>query len=522
MKTHVYYLSGNYDSPYDDNQIGYGRNLGDCSVIELQDSSSSIIGIVDFGRQLNSLSNFIKEKNIKHIDFCIISHYHGDHIGGEMSFLLNYIKVNEKLFKDCVFYLPHGEIEWNKFTNNLYSQKYQKDSEKISNFLKDKIVYPIEDQKVDLTSNAYLTFYNLDQAKFNEYYNVDYAGDVLPTSSIEPHTSYNNFSLVTVLTSNGYNYLFSGDIEKKAQELIADQLPKIDVYKVEHHGLNFATSKRYLEKLSPQATIIQAYQRAYGNVPIRISSFGVTSVYNKGSTVYETIKSGRVHVWNDEDGLHHECATGQTLELNETNQTLYYNNLIPENSDLDLFLKPGNYYAPSAQYAKTIKNIPIENSFNLTVIKGSGSSENGIVQKFEPVFTETPRKYKRMYQGAAKGWTPWRLENSFISYINTDIQSFKDRSTDIKGGYQQVGNLVYVNISFTNLISVPVNDYFTFITGLPPAKDTEFLTGIRLKDKKRYSIAAWVTPNGSICIQDGWAKIDVGQNIQISGTYLAK
>ena len=522
MQTHAHFLSGNYDSPYDDFQPGYGRNLGDCTVVTIEDTDRIITGIIDFGQQLNSLSNFIKEKNIEHIDFCIISHYHSDHIGGEASFLLNYFKTNEKLFKNCRFYLPHHLLKWNKFTQDSYSKTYKKESEKIINFLGDKAIFPTEGEVINLTSNTSLTFYNLSEDKFEQYYDIKCAGDVLPTANTNPRTSYNNFSMVTVLTSNGYNYFFSGDIERKAQDLIVDSLPAIDVYKVEHHGLNFATSRRYLEKLNPQITVIPIFKRTYGNTPLRISSFGVTQVYNKGSIVYETVKSGRVHVWNDENGLHSECATGQTLELNETNQTLYYNNLIPEGSDLNDYIKPGNYYVPNTEYAKTIINAPLENSFMLTIIKGSGSSENGIIQKFEPTFTDAPKTYKRVYQGSIKGWSHWRLDNDFVPQITTNVQPFKNRSKNITGGYQQIGNLVYVNVTFTNLIDVPANDYFAVVTGLPPAASTEFLTAIRLKDRKRYSIAAWVSAGGSICIQDGWASIEPEQIIQVSGMYLAR
>lgn len=522
MVVHVYYLSGNYDLPYDEGQIGYGRDLGDCAVILVGEK----VGVVDFGAQTFSLQNFLQEKNIKKIDFCVISHYHSDHIGGKSNgSLSNFIEKNPKIFDECIFYLPHHLIDWNKYVDNKKKEfsTYFKNVETNIKKIAKNIIYPEEGQKIVLNEETFLTFYNLTSEKFNYYYEITTPGDELWPDEQNPHTSYNNFSMITVLSHLNYNYLFSGDIEEKAQELNANDLPKIDIYKVEHHGLNYSTNRRYLEKINPKVTIIETYKRQYGNIHSRLASFGVTQAFNKGSIVYETIKSGRVHVITNEYGIASESATGQTLKIGETTQTLYYNNLIELGADLNNFLESGNYYSPDKNYSKTLKNCPIDNSFLLKIYNGSGSSLYGIVQELEPTFTDIPRTYRRVYKDTKNGWSQWQLVNNFLPKITDKVKSYQNRSNNIKGGYQQIGNLTYVDISFNNLIKVPSYDYFTMVTGLPkPVVGETLLTAMRKKDSKRFPIVAWITEGGSICIQDGWSNIDINQIIHVSGVYLSK
>lgn len=85
-------------------------------------------------------------------------------------------------------------------------------------------------------------------------------GKVLVT--VFPPTEYsykkdNNYSLMTLLTHGELNYFFGGDAEKKRlEEALAYDLPKVELYKVPHHGRSNSKSADMINVLSPKFAII--------------------------------------------------------------------------------------------------------------------------------------------------------------------------------------------------------------------------------------------------------------------------
>ena len=70
--------------------------------------------------------------------------------------------------------------------------------------------------------------------------------------------SSNNNSIVCMLTYQKTKILFTGDIEKIAEEKILNQinLPQVDILKIAHHGSDSSTTKEWIGKTKPTIALI--------------------------------------------------------------------------------------------------------------------------------------------------------------------------------------------------------------------------------------------------------------------------
>ena len=70
----------------------------------------------------------------------------------------------------------------------------------------------------------------------------------------------NNNSLVCKLNYNNFSMLFTGDIEKMAEEEILkninNDLLKADILKVAHHGSKTSSTQKFLESIKPKIALI--------------------------------------------------------------------------------------------------------------------------------------------------------------------------------------------------------------------------------------------------------------------------
>ena len=79
--------------------------------------------------------------------------------------------------------------------------------------------------------------------------------NVLNRKSVEDE---NESSLVLYTELNSYSFLFMGDSTTKEESAIMNEyvLPKIDVFKVGHHGSKTSTSENLIEQIRPQYAVI--------------------------------------------------------------------------------------------------------------------------------------------------------------------------------------------------------------------------------------------------------------------------
>jgi len=221
----------------------------------------------DIGRYV--VAPYLWTKGIKKLDLIVLSHPHPDHING-LLFILKTFPVAQ-----------------------IWKTKDRSDSPGYLAF--EKI---IREKKI-----AVQHMVKGDQTTFDSIHIEVLSPDGLPplTASERSYRKENNRSLVLKLTCRQVSFLFTGDIEWKAER---DLLPlgkglASTVLKVPHHGSRCSSSALFLERVSPRIAIFSA--RNYGNHLFPHPE--TLSRYQKlPCQIYRTDRDGAITVTTD--GLH--------------------------------------------------------------------------------------------------------------------------------------------------------------------------------------------------------------------------
>ncbi len=178
---------------------------------------------------------YLIRQNIRHIDVLALSHPHSDHIGGAPYLLEN---------------LSIGEI-WEPAVS-AKSKTFRQ-----YHFLADSLKIPIR--------NIYT----------GDYFNY---GDcqlfVLHPSrkyiKTEP-SNFNHYSTVIKLTYKDTDILFTGDIEKEDEKIVAlfEDFIDCEILKVPHHGSKTSSSEFFIQAVNPDIAFISVGRRNKFNHPSR-------------------------------------------------------------------------------------------------------------------------------------------------------------------------------------------------------------------------------------------------------------
>lgn len=188
----------------------------------LIDGGGSEFGSFDVGEKI--LLPYLLDRKIKKLDYIIVSHFDGDHVGGILT-IMNKIKVEKVII--C---------------------KQGKSSENYKNFLKivknKKIdVYVVENKdKIEIDEDTY--FYILH-----------------PNQNLISDNILNNNSIVTKFCYKNFSILFTGDIEEIAENELIERYKNSNilsstVLKVGHHGSKTSSTNDLLEKVNPRIALI--------------------------------------------------------------------------------------------------------------------------------------------------------------------------------------------------------------------------------------------------------------------------
>ena len=334
------------------------NSKADCILIETKNNNT----IIDVGWETNStnLLNYLNSKGINHIDNIIISHYHDDHIGGITgqgfkSFLNSTID-----FTGCNVYLPHPSMDYSRLidtVNKGIANTLSTAEITIKNAINQKglnIIYPTENQTINLNARTTLKFMNVDNAFISQYYS--YTMDNVDND--KGYTSYNNFSLVCELVHMRKKFLFTGDIELPAQELLLNSVSEnIDVYKVEHHGVNRSTNKNFLYKVSPKFAVVQ--NRNDIGLKDRMT---LTYLFNRGTKIYDNNTSGDIIFTSNGSDIKVEADTESKIDIgfNYCGQSYDLKRGLPikENEDLNNFIDTGVFYCETSSICNSLTNKP--------------------------------------------------------------------------------------------------------------------------------------------------------------------
>ena len=218
---------------------------GDCAIVRLADNKTVVIDTGTINMCLNELVPFLDRKNITKIDMLIVSHEDIDHAGGVQL-------LSESVLIDKVVTSKFYDSEI-KNTNHLKCEKGEK--------------------------------FDVGNAKFE---------------ILSPDRNYkndNNNSLVVRMDFGESSFLFMGDagdeVEKEMKNVDAD------VLKVSHHGAKSASSEEFLQKVSPEYSVISVDKdNTYGHPDENV----LKRLENVSDAVFRTDRDKTITITADLEG----------------------------------------------------------------------------------------------------------------------------------------------------------------------------------------------------------------------------
>lgn len=341
---------------------------GEIQIAVLPDNSAIIndLGIQSDCRELIAR---LAELGVQKIRAIVISHYHGDHIGGPnalglVRFLNSYFD-----FSECVAYLPHNALDYSKFIGATPSAVQANENAVKAAFINKAIpaYYPIEGEEIYFDRGLTITFNNLNPAWFDEYYNVTRNASGVVTGN----TNYNNFSMVTSYEHLNHVVTYCGDIEAYAENRVYPVIEKCDVWVVPHHGTNRTIGTNFMYNLSPKICIIPTGE--YYHEPYWLLKADIVKVMKGCIRTYATADAGVVHIKDSISDIDADSLNG-AIHINDLSMSLAWGQIIPDGSDINNYYTPGNYECQNDDAAATIRNSPWTNSgYRLIVMQGSPS-----------------------------------------------------------------------------------------------------------------------------------------------------
>lgn len=237
---------------------------GDCELIQTPEFNILIdTGEMEFG---NRVVNYLKSQNVEKIDYFINTHPHSDHIGGA-GIILSQMKTDKIIMPK----LQDSVIP----TTSVYSRMIDVISSKNIG-----IVYAEPNMKIELGEDTWI--------------------DIL--APVADYDDLNNYSVVFKLTHGENTFLFTGDIESKAEEDIQEMGFDISakVLKVPHHGSSTSSKKKFLRAVGGQYAVIEVGAPNTHNHP---NDKVVERLVNNNYTVLRTDINGNVVFISDKTGF---------------------------------------------------------------------------------------------------------------------------------------------------------------------------------------------------------------------------
>ena len=202
---------------------------GDCTFIVTPKNKTILIdggGSTgsDFDVGESTLLPYILDRGYKKVDLMFISHFDQDHVGGLLT-ILRELKVDR-----------------------VFISKQEENTENYQEFLK-----IVKEKNIIVTIVKMGDRINLEN---NLYFDI-----LWPEEEQIGENMINNNAIVMKLNYNRFSCLFTGDIEKVAEEKIVNRysnskILKSDILKVAHHGSKTSTTEKMINKVKPKVALI--------------------------------------------------------------------------------------------------------------------------------------------------------------------------------------------------------------------------------------------------------------------------
>ena len=197
----------------------YYLDVGQADSILIIDNDHNML--IDGGNNEDGelIVNYLKELNIKKLDYIIATHPHEDHIGG-LDNVINNFEIKNILMPEVYTTTKTFEDVLDAIENNNLSITIPKIGDKY---------------KLNLSS-----------------FEIIYVG--------KDKSDLNDTSIILNLNFNNNSFLFTGDASKSIEKQILDKNIKADVLKLGHHGSKYSSSKEFLKQVNPKYAIISCGQ----------------------------------------------------------------------------------------------------------------------------------------------------------------------------------------------------------------------------------------------------------------------
>lgn len=218
----------------------------------------------NIGKQ--TLIPYLLNKGITKLDYIIISHFDSDHVGGILSVL-------EELKAEKVIICEQEENENYKRFKEIVKNK------------KIKVYVVKKGDNLKIEENIWLNI-------------------LWPKDERIKENAINNNSIVAKLNYKSFSILFTGDIEKIAENEILKEyknsnILNANILKVAHHGSKSSSIKEFLEKVKPQIALIGVGEKNTFGHP----NAGVLNrLENLNTKIYRTDEKGEITIKIDDKG----------------------------------------------------------------------------------------------------------------------------------------------------------------------------------------------------------------------------
>ena len=221
----------------------------------------------DFDVGKSTLIPYLLDRGYRKIDYMFISHFDEDHVGALLT-VLEELKVNR-----------------------VFISKQEESSSNYERFLKiiDKKKIPVLiikiGDRINIEKNIFFYF-------------------LWPKEEQIEDNILNNNAIVMKLNYNKFSMLFTGDIEKKAEEEICNTYGKSNVLestilKVAHHGSKTSSTEEFLEKTKPIISLIGVGKNNLFKHP---SDEVISRLEEMNIKIYRTDVNGEISISVKENG----------------------------------------------------------------------------------------------------------------------------------------------------------------------------------------------------------------------------
>lgn len=268
---------------------------GDATLIKTPDGKNILIDAGDnINKVTTDLVNYLKNQNVRTIDYLIATHSDSDHIGG-MPEIFKKFKVkfalrpfigseNTKTGKLSSVFNPDCNISC---TTDNYADF-------LVSLNKERCNWAFINSACDIEIN----YDNLE----GESLKLDFLS---PISKVEDiyYEDFNNYSPIIKLEYLNTSFMFTGDaetlVEKEILEFYSKNDIDIDILKISHHGSDTASSYAFLSTVTPSFSVISCGK---GNIYKHPKQSVINNLVTCGSVVLRTDCLGSIVFTVDNNG----------------------------------------------------------------------------------------------------------------------------------------------------------------------------------------------------------------------------